>query len=261
MSSSFDNIVSLGYRCSSAGILKRLGLKSASYPFDWLVSRLPIIEHCVVEDQFREFLNPLNYYKKKSATHHYANGVRQWICDENIVVNRYYENRDLLSMYISEPLHPDTDAYAHKLMMNHHDITTETDRAYYKRCISRWNYLFSSDSHRRILFLYIHPAMNYNCDKDAIIQEIVRFHTSIIPASSSGLYIIPVRTPFEYPTNHCCKYVLEEQPDLIPSCRICILWTNKDFVDAGEIFMGNCSTEEYVVKEYVQNITNLGHFP
>jgi hypothetical protein len=48
--------VSLGYRCSSAALLKKLQLKNESYPFDWLVSRLSVIEDSI-QSGFKEFLN------------------------------------------------------------------------------------------------------------------------------------------------------------------------------------------------------------
>lgn len=266
----YNNIFSLGYRCSSAGILKSLGIKTTSYPFDWLVSRLPIIEHCV-ENQFKEFLDPLNYEKKRSATHYYPTNnpnSRQWICDEKIVFNRWYEKSNLListkDIYIPQPLDPANDAYAHQMMMNHHDITNETDRAYYERCVDRWNNMWNSSL--KSLSLYIHPALNYdwhNRNKECVKSEILRFHKSTQSPNRDGIYIIPVITPFEDPTQHCAKYVLEEQPDdpAYPNCRICILWTNNQFVDAGEIFMGRCNVEEYVVLEYVQTTVQLGHLP
>ena len=40
---SSPTFVSFGYRCSCAGILKDLGLKHESYPFDWLISNLSVI--------------------------------------------------------------------------------------------------------------------------------------------------------------------------------------------------------------------------
>ena len=266
----YNYILSLGYRCSSAGILKSLGVKHASYPFDWLVSRLPIIEHCV-ENRFKEFLDPLNYENKQSATHYYPTNdpnSRQWICDEKIVFNEWYEKSNILfskkELYIPRPLDPANDAYAHQLMMNHHDIKTPKDRAYYERCVDRWNNVWSNP--RKSLTLYIHPALNYEWfkeNKDPVKMELLRFHKATYSPNRDGIYIIPVITPFEDPTQHCAKYVLEEQPDdpAFKNCRICILWANNRFVDAGEIFMGRCNVEEYVVREYVQMVVQLGHLP
>jgi hypothetical protein len=149
-------------------------------------------------------------------------------------------------------------------MMNHHDITTAKDLEYYKRCVERWYTIHNSSG--KSLSLYIHPALNYDWhheNKNQVKSEILRFHKTTQSPNNDGIYIIPVRTPFDNPTHHCAKYVLEEQPDNpnVPNCRICVLWTNNRFVDAGEIFMGRCQTEEYVVKEYVQMTVELGHLP
>lgn len=268
--SKYKYIFSLGYRCSSAGILKSLGLKRESYPFDWMVSRLPIIEHCV-ETGFVEFLNRNNYAKKRSATYGYPtsdpNG-RQWICDESIRVNNYYESAPPsiyhatdLNLYLVPYLTPEHDAYSHKLMMNHHDITEDKDSAYYERCVTRWNQMCEDPDNK--LSLYIHPAIfksEYDKSKLDIQEELHRFHRSIGLTRHDGIYVIPVKTPYEHPTNHCAKYVLEElaDDDLTPNCRICVLWTNSGFIDAGEIFMGNSFVETYVVKEYVQKTAENG---
>lgn len=275
--SKYNHIISLGYRCSSAGILKSLGLKPVSYPFDWLVSRLPIIEHCNATG-FAEFLNPQNYSHKKSTTNNYTTiepSSAHWVCDESIRVNEYYETAfDSINMglYLPRPLTPAKDAYAHRLMMNHHDITKPRDREYYGRCVERWNGLFLNPSTQspgpdknRILTLYIHPAIFLECyeqSKHHIREDIRRFHRSMSSRLSDqdGIYIIPVKTPFDHPTHHIAKYVLEEQPDCseTPNCRICVLWANRDFIDAGEIFMGNSYVETYVVKDYVLQVANNG---
>lgn len=265
----YDYIFSIGYRCSSAGIIKSLGLKHESYPFDWMVSRLPIIEHCI-KDDFVEFLDPTNYTKKHSASYGYTSKdpkSRQWLCDESIFVNNYYETRFLesadeqtkarMGLYLSDHLCEEHDSYYHKLTINHHDISTEKDQKYYSRCVDRWKTLYE---YTNKLSLYIHP-MIFQEDAHLIpkIQEdIRRFHKNTF--STDGIYIIIVKTPHDDPTNHCAKYVLEEQPDdeSVPNCRICILWANRDFFDAGEIFSGNCYIETCVVKEYVKKTAEKG---
>jgi hypothetical protein len=278
--SKYDYIFSLGYRCTSAGILKSLGLKAESYPFDWMVSRLPIIEHCVKND-FVEFLNQDNYTNKTpSATYDYPTKdpeSRQWICDESIRINEFYRTPTIGSMHLhlAPYLNVDHDAYSHHLMMNHHDITEEKDHEYYKRCINRW--LNMRQSSGKKLSLYIHPTLfleHFNQIREDLQAEIRKFHRLIFKVCNpslggtndevyDGIYIIPVKTPYDYPTHHCAKYVLEEQPDdaFTPNCRICILWTNPRFIDAGEIFMGDCSTETYVVTDYIRIIAESGQLP
>jgi hypothetical protein len=39
-------VISFGHRCSSASFIQNLNLKTESYPFDWLVSKLDIIKDC-----------------------------------------------------------------------------------------------------------------------------------------------------------------------------------------------------------------------
>jgi len=265
----YDQIISLGYRCSSSGILKSLGLKTESYPFDWLVSRLPIIEHCIKTD-FKHFLNVDNYKCKDGVTNNYTSidssdtSSQQWICDESICFNEYYEsNKDNeinnLEYYLPKPISPERDAYGYKLMMNHRNIkTSNSDKEYFVRCVERWN-----KPHKKRLSFYIHPMIFYEefvSIKPGLIDELRRVHKSLSRTHPhDGIYIIPVKTPFEYPTEHCAKYVLEEQPDDENSlgCRMCILWTNNDFIDAGEIFMGNCHVETYVINDYlIQTVNN-----
>ena len=259
-SQSYEYIFSLGYRCSSAGILKSLGLKHESYPFDWLVSRLPIIEHCI-ETGFSEFLSPNNYECATGVTNNYTSidpASRQWVCNESFCINQYYSaatHSEKMKLYLPRPISPERDAYGHVFMMNHRNIkTNQSDQEYFARCVERWKSL----STKKTLSLYIHPAIFYEeflSIKPELLEELRRAHRSISTSHPhDGIYIIPVKTPFEYPTNHCAKYVLEEQPDdpTTSRCRICILWANRDFIDAGEIFMGNCHAETYVIKDYLQ---------
>lgn len=265
---SYDQIISLGYRCSSAGILKSLGIKTESYPFDWLVSRLPIIENCIQTD-FREFMNPDNYRCATGVTNNYTStdpASQQWVCNESFCFNEFYERYHShignMKYYLPQPIDPSRDAYGYKLMMNHRNIKKhQTDQEYFARCVERWKSLTT----KKRLALYIHPAIFYEdflSMKSELIGELKRAYQSIsITHPHDGIYIIPVKTPFEYPTNHCCKYVLEEQPDdpIVPRCRICILWTNLNFIDAGEIFMGNSYVETYVVKDYLYQTVNNGN--
>lgn len=257
----YDKIISLGYRCSTAGIIKSLGLKTESLPFDWLVSRLPIVEHCI-QTKFSEFLNIENYKTALGATNHYSSiypSSRQWICNESVCFNEYYENNDpnpdiTTKYYLPRPINKEHDAYGFRLMMNHRNIRSNIqDQEYFARCVERWNVAVTA----KCLYLYIHPAIFYEefaQIRTELIGELRRAHWSITP-NGDGIYIIPVKG---IPENHTAKYVLEEQPDDMsnPRCRICVLWANRDFIDAGEIFMGNCHVETYVVKDYLQKTVN-----
>ena len=55
---------SLGQLCQSSQILKSIGLKKCSYPFDWIFSSCDNILHCI-QDDFNIFLDK-SYYISKS---------------------------------------------------------------------------------------------------------------------------------------------------------------------------------------------------
>lgn len=249
-------VFSLGYRCSAAGIIKRLQMKTESYPFDWLVSRLPIIEHCI-STEFCEFLEESNYDYLHTNTYHYPSpdSSPQWICDEKIHWNRYYEHEfDMANanLYIPLPLNIPRDAYAHRLLMNHKSPTNPDDHAYYERCVERWRQM--SESVDSKVSLYVHPTqIEQHTNTPAIIQEIERFHLSMETHLKNyrGLYVIPVRTEHMYPINKHKHEVVETVVDT-DTHSIAILWTNRDFIDAGEIFMGNMWIETDELCEWVQ---------
>ncbi len=65
--------ISLGENCNTAWYLKQVGVKKASYPFDWIFSSPEIIIDCI-EDNFSKFLDKSMIYPKiggKSAGHIY----------------------------------------------------------------------------------------------------------------------------------------------------------------------------------------------
>ncbi len=53
----YKNIMSLGYFCGVARELERVGLRNASYPFDWIISTdfKQVIK--LIENNFENFLS------------------------------------------------------------------------------------------------------------------------------------------------------------------------------------------------------------
>jgi hypothetical protein len=101
--------------------------------------------------------------------------------------------------------------------------------------------------------LYIHPTQIEKKISEIKI-EIERFHESISQTVKNyrGLYVIPVRTEHVYPIDQHVKEVVETIFET-DTCTIVILWTNRDFIDAGEIFMGNMWLETDRLCEWVQH--------
>jgi hypothetical protein len=83
-------VISFGHRCSSAAFIQRLNLKTESYPFDWLVSKLDIIKDCI-ETKFVHFLNVKNYITQNTETFNMIDNEKIHIANEVAEVNIYYE--------------------------------------------------------------------------------------------------------------------------------------------------------------------------
>jgi len=153
--------ISFGHRCSIAKILKDLNLKTESYPFDWSISKLPVIEHCI-KDNFRQFMDPTNYVKLNTKTVNVIDGNWQEMWEDTALVNKYYEDPRLLVNGMSK--------YHFQLALTHYDISTDKDREYFERCIDRFTSLLASD--RPKVYVYHHAIMG--------IREFTRKRTSLL---------------------------------------------------------------------------------
>jgi hypothetical protein len=266
-------VFSLGYRCSAAGILKSLGIKHASYPFDWMVSRLPVIEDCMATD-FAAFLDPTNYRTVDLATYHYpmadadaSTGAEPLhICDEHVQYNVHYASWERKSALATPPppWRTGRDAYAYPLMVNHRRITEPADHAYYERCVERWRQLMAHPTARK-LGLYVHPLLDeavFAARRASLLAEVRAFFERMTAQTThlEVVFVFPVRTPYASPTSaHGSPhpYILEEidERSVSPTSRatVCALWANRDFVDAGEIFMGTAGEEIWVLQDYMRN--------
>lgn len=97
---------SLGSLCFSSQLLKGNGLKSCSYPFDWIFSSPSMVLECI-EDDFRTFLDKSYYISR---------GPKQ--CGHSL----YRVN-----------------------MFNHHNpLKNSDDYSYYQRCVDRFRVLLAS---------------------------------------------------------------------------------------------------------------------
>lgn len=137
--------ISIGHRCLSANVLRQLGLKDESYPFDWNISKLAVVQHCI-ETNFSHFMN-LDHYKTLETVVlstdkevEYARG--------SFPVNMFYETK---FGNIEEK-----ERYKLQLAFQAKNVTTRTDNAYYIRCIQRWKMTMASNN-RKVL-VYSHPV-------------------------------------------------------------------------------------------------------
>jgi hypothetical protein len=235
-------IISFGFRCSSAALLKQMNLKTESYPFDWLVSDLSVIHHCM-ETDFVEFENPAHYERRYTNTYEMADSREGFICDEHLMVNCFYQPPHLFN---------EENTYRYKLAMNHHNILESKDADYYHRCIQRFRELMENQDIPKI-YLHIRHLVTletYEKEKETILKEFADFDQSIqqrYPGSLKGLFFILVKDKKEFREH---RELLLETPN---GSHIWILYVNRDFVDAGETFMGNFEKEVLFLKNEIQH--------
>lgn len=245
-----QKIVSFGFRCSSAAILKKLNLKTESYPFDWLISDLPVIQNCLTDD-FKEFLNVENYQRKYSNTYEMADSTQGFICDEHLMVNMFYQPENEKDV---------ENTYQYKLAMNHHNITETKDHEYYSRCVDRMRDFINSDNKK----FYLHICRlitleRYEREQEDILNKLTQFDdfvVSHVKGSLKGLIFILVKNTNDEKT-------LDEEWKIIhhsktTKTKIFVIYTNNRFIDAGEEFMGNCKDETEIIKTIINtNYWNL----
>jgi hypothetical protein len=232
-------IISFGHRCSSAGVIKLLNLKTESYPFDWLISKLDVIMDCI-DTKFVHFLNRNNYITQYSETFNFIDGKKSHICYETIHVNKYYQK---------DPTNIQT--YKYKLALNHYNLHNDNDYQYYERCIKRLYDLLESDIKKYYLYFhYIMGINDYEREKKYIINKFEEFYEYISKktVNITGIYFILIssKEPVKI-------IVLKENPQYI----IYLLYCSEQFLDCGCPFGGDQGKELQEVLSTLQNIIPL----
>jgi hypothetical protein len=232
MHTSKYTVFSLGYRCTSAGLLKKLNLKNESYPFDWLISRLHVVKHCI-ENRFSEFLKLENYKHLNTKTFDSYNDQPILVCEEKIIFNTFYTPENIVN-------NCDINTYNYHLALNHKSLFNTEDFSYYERCIERFNKLLVSNHPK--MFVYVHKMLcknEYDENKDDIINEFLEFNNFMKSHTDNiiGTFFIIVKDDIDF-----CK--LEKTNCLEKSHNIYTLYTTKRLMDTGEILMGDYWNEE-----------------
>jgi hypothetical protein len=267
-----------------------MGIKTESYPFDWMVSRLPVIQDCI-ETDFAFFTNPHLYSTHETHTTHYHKGTNptpMQICRETIYRNDYYQEHPVIQdqIRIPQPLSTEKgDTYAHTCIMNHRNIHDPDTQSYYQRCIQRFQCRLASPE--PVVAVYIHPTLTeaeYADQRELLHDQFRHFQTHVLPEHWQCIFFCMVRTDHPYPITDYKPHVIErcfpekaeEFKDLrskllrptdsanslksygfasgfprnpqfseetTSRIQIFTVYTNRDFIDAGEIFMQNAYIE------------------
>lgn len=229
-------VISFGHRCTSSGFIKHLGLKTESYPFDWLISNLNVIQDCI-ETNFIHFLNVNNYKEKHMEVSHLIDNRKEYYWSENVNVNEYYENDK-----------NNNSAYHTKLGINHRNLNVESDYEYYKRCINRLYDLLKTDIKK--YYIHFKPIIGINefeHNKEDIIKEFENFNIFIKTKTTNifGIYFILIKH------NETIKsFKFRETNNYV----VFIIYCNNDFIDSGVVMYGNCDVEQNEVIHILKNI-------
>ena len=130
--------VSLGNYCKTSYLLKSNNLKYESYPFDWMITSIEIINK-VISNNFKEFLNKKNY---------------------SLIKNKSTKN----SIYFDDIKNIFPDAIDNH---SHHNLLDEGHYQYICRCVDRFNNL---GKYETIKFIMIQPLYlnNLKCNYESI---------------------------------------------------------------------------------------------
>ena len=234
-------IFSLGHRCTSSSLIKEMKQKFETYPFDWVVSKLDVIAHCI-ETEFSEFLKVENYDVVNSETFNLCDGEKTHIMHETVVYNKYYEAQ---STEVN-----DIGTFGLKLGMTHHDIRVEKDFQYFQRSVERFKNILALDNKK--YYLYLHPIMGFK-DYAAMIQGLEVYFTSFSEyfksktRNSFGIFFVVVKCE-----ERKCNVELLTQTD---NCAIYVVYTNNKLVDGGGVFCGeDWYTEQYKILTTIEAI-------
>jgi len=239
-------IFSVGHRCTSASLIKEMRHKFETYPFDWVVSKLDVLIHCI-ETDFEEYLRADNYVSGYIETFNLCDGVKTHICNEIVRYNKYYENE-----YMSGNSKNKIGTYGMKLALTHHDMRQEKDHQYFQRCVQRFKKILALPQQK--FYLYVHPIMGMADYKENMEQgELLSYfkvfsdYLKTKTANSVGIFFVVVK-------NQARKgkvEVLSETEDAI----VHTLYVNQDLIDGGGVYSGDFYTEQYRMLITIEAIT------
>jgi len=235
-------VISFGHKCTSAGFIDLLNSKYESYPFDWMVSKLDVIQDCI-ETDFIHFLNKNNYIEKNTDNCHIIDNNKEFLLHETVYVNTYYENkRDDKNDYNS--------TYHYKLILSHRKLNTSENCLYYERCIARLYNLLKSDINK--YYIHFHPIIGINdfeIKNESILNEFESFNKYINTKTINifGIYFILIKHQNAVNT---VSVILKETPNYI----VYVINCNNNFKDTGKTMSGDMYREEGGVLQILNSI-------
>jgi hypothetical protein len=141
-----NHVISLGTLCYPGWIIKQLGLKRHSYPFDWIFSN-PGMVLDMLRDDFQRFLNPVFHHANPPETRPRPT--------EHIAEHLYYREH-----------------YGVEHVFSHRDVTAAAGRAYYQRAVERFRKVLASEE-SKLLFMVCPPGGDIMKDDFEALCELI----------------------------------------------------------------------------------------
>ena len=248
-----NNVIlfSIGHRCTSASLVKELHLKFESYPFDWVVSKLEVVIHCI-ETDFAEYTKPENYREVKSETFNLCDGVKRHICYENIVYNDFYEHYPFTSETDIDKYpntRENTGTYGRMLALTHHDIRKERDRGYFQRCVDRFKRILALSQQK--FYLYSHPLLgvdDFESQSPSLLLYFIDFVETFKTktANAHGIFFVLVK-------NETRKH------EVVPmfasnDLSVFVVYANNNLVDGGGVYDGDFYNEQHKILTTIERV-------
>ena len=239
-------IFSVGHRCTTASLIKIMKMKFESYPFDWVVSKLETVKHCI-ENNFNDFLQSDNFVRKDSDTINVLDNEEQFVTTESIVFNNNYETNMVTATNGFKSNHRGT--YGYMLALTHHDMHDEENKKYFDRCIKRFQNILNLPQQK--FYLYVNPLIGseeFEMTSANILIQFIRFTEFMesITLNSFGIYFFVVR-------NHNKKGIVETMYET-DNMIVYVMNCNSELIDAGGVFDGNFYEEQYQMLITIENI-------
>jgi hypothetical protein len=179
--------------------LQQLGLKKESYPFDWIVSNLAVVRHCI-ETDFAEFMNPVRYVARETLTANHLDGRVTEESMETPEVNTFYCDQARFEQVggqkkVGGQTRKDSTYWLPLAATHHSFINKAEDVEYFGRCVERFRRLTDSPIKKR--YLYIHPFIGvYEYDRHktelkGLWDEFSRYLGWKL-GDARGVFIVPV---------------------------------------------------------------------
>ena len=177
--------VSIGFCCSTAEILRAIGLLKNGYPFDWLFSSLKMVKHCL-ETRFKYYLDK-QYYQNDDA-------MRHTYYQDMIKTEQVYRHHEL--EYINPPV------------FRHHNLINQSVYESFVRRYERFLELYDNKIENKKMAL-VYCITKYTEDENYDLTDIIDL-SKYIKQTSPKTEIIILKLMYNQNKTHNELYLKDD---------------------------------------------------